>query len=226
MENNQDLPEEKSVLSLIQEINDGMLNPKTLTQELRQDCVEALLFEGYTEIQIAQILQRSEKTIYRDVQAIRERNSLVPNIKFITQFIGSLVKKGLAHHDYLVRLSNGNSVSDADKIHARTAAWNILNELSERLQTIAYLPLKPKEITGDIYHHQGDDETKTYIQLKDELENIKRIAKEGGALDEGTERKLQQLENRIEKAEILDEIVDLKKNTQNDNEEIKEEKHE
>ena len=226
MENNQDLPEEKSVLSLIQEINDGRINPRTLTQELRQDCAEALLLEGFSEIQIAQILQRSEKTIYRDVQAIRERNSLIPNIEFVKQFVGSLVKKGLAHHDCLVRLSNGNSVSDADKIHARTAAWNILNELSERLQTIAYLPLKPKEITGDIYYHQEDDEAKTYIQLKDELENIKRIAKEGGALDEETERKLQQLENRIEKAEILDEIVDLKKNTQNDNGETKEEEHE
>lgn len=222
MDNNKDIREEKPILSLIQQIRDGTLNPRTLSIDARQSCVEVLIGEGYTKSQVAEILQWSEKTIQRDVQDIRESNSLTPSIEFAKQIAGDMVKKGLAHHDYLVRISRGKEVSDADKIQAVTSAWNIVNDLIERLQTLGYLPLKPKEIVGDIYHHREGGDTKTYAQLKEELKNIERIAKEAGTLDKETEEGIKLLEKRIEKSEIAEEIIDLKKDKPNEDKKLQE----
>lgn len=202
---------EEPILSLIQKIKDGTVDTRSISIEVRQSCVEVLIGEGYTETQVAQILHRSDKTIQRDVQDIRERNSLTPSVEFAKKIAGDILKKGLMHHDYLVRLSNGKDVSDADKIQARASAWHIIDGLIERLQSLGFMPLKPKELIGDIYHHYEGGDAKTYGQLKQDLKDIERVARETGTLDHKTEETIKLLQQRIEKAEIAQEIADFNK---------------
>jgi len=223
MDNNKPMyDDEEPILSLIQQIKDGTLNPRTLSKDSRQNCVEVLIGEGYTESQVAQILQRSEKTIQRDVQDIRERNSLTPSIEFAKQIAGDIVKKGFADHDFLVRLSNSKGVSDVDKIQARAKAWDIFDRAIERLQSLGFMPLKPKEVIGDIYHHHEGGDNKTYAQLKEELKNIEKIAREAGTLDKDTEETIKLLEKKIEKAQIVEEMIDLKKDNPNEDKKLQE----
>ena len=203
--------EEEPILSVIQKIKDGLLNPRLLDKETRQNCVEVMVGEGYGESQVAQVLQRSEKTIQRDIQAIHKRNSLTPNIGFVTQLVGDIVKKGLTHHDYLVRISRGKDVSYADKIQAVNSAWKIINELSERLQMLGFMPCKTQLVVSDVYHHQEGGETTTYAQLRQDLQDIERVARETGTLDPKAEEGIKLLQQRIEKAEIVEEIADLNK---------------
>ncbi|MBF0522218.1 MAG: hypothetical protein HQL24_04080 [Candidatus Omnitrophica bacterium] len=203
--------QETPIISVIEDVRAGVVDPRTLTKEVRLSCVEVFVGEGYSEVQVAQILKRSEKTIQRDVREIRERNSLTPGIEFAKQMSGDIFKKGLAHHDYLVRLSNGKNVSDANKIQARVSAWRVLVELIERLQSLGLMPLKPKELVGDIYHHYEGGDTKAYSQLRKDLQEIERVSKETGTLDEKTEENIKLLQQKIEKAEIVEEISELTK---------------
>ncbi len=79
---------EVPILTMIQQIKDGQLDPKTLNKELRQQCVEILLGEAYSAPSIAQILKRSDKTIRRDIDEIRERNALEPDVNFLKRIAG------------------------------------------------------------------------------------------------------------------------------------------
>jgi hypothetical protein len=213
--------EEEPILELIQKIKDGDVDPKTLDKEARQACLEILMAEGYGGAQLGQIFKRCDKTIQRDITEIRRRNALVPSAEYAKEFVGDVVKKAFGHHDFLIRISNDRSASDSDKIEARKSAWNIMKDLVEKLQNLGYLPSRPQQVVGDIYHHGEGGDIKTYAELRKELKEVERIARDNSVFDEGTEQTIRLLEDKITKAELAQEIVDLKK--KNNNEDKKEE---
>ena len=226
MNNNKEIndQEESPHLSILQKIKNGELDPKTVSMDLRKEFVGILRDEGYTTSQMAQIFEVTDRQIRRDVEWIKDKNSLTPSIKFAKETVGDMVKKAFVHHDYLVRLSNGD-ISPADKIQARASAWHIIERLAEKLQTLGFLPLKPTTIVGDVYHHNEGGDTRTYEQLKKDIQDIERVARETGTLDPKTEESIKLLQQRIEKAEIVEEIADLNKGKDGD-QNNKEEGHE
>ena len=96
---------DKPVLTIIQRLKDKTLNPEALTKAERQQCVEALLLEGYSPSQIAQLVDRNEKTIKRDLADIRQRNALTPSLDLARQLIGNFLIKVEAHQTRLMRLA-------------------------------------------------------------------------------------------------------------------------
>jgi predicted DNA-binding ribbon-helix-helix protein len=60
-----------SPISLIKQLRDGKISGANLTQESRIACVEYLTSEGYSAAQIAEILNVSLRTIYRDRESVR-----------------------------------------------------------------------------------------------------------------------------------------------------------
>jgi hypothetical protein len=219
------MPEELSILAGLQKIKDGLLDPKAISKEDRQSYVEVLLGEEYTEVQIAEILKVSDKTIQRDIKDIREKNSLSPGVTQAKQIIGDFFKKAMLHHGRLVRLSREKGTSDENKIRAEFLSWTILKEMIAAMQSLGYLPLKPQEVVNDIYHHNEGGDSRTYEQLKQDLKDIERIARETGTLDPKAEEGIKLLQQRIEKAEIVEEIVDLNKSKEG-NQNNKEDNHE
>ena len=202
----------ESILSIIQDIKDGAINPKTLSKEDRQRCVEFLIGEGYAEAQIAQILVRSEKTIGRDLADLRARNALTPNVELAKQIIGDMFQKAMAHHKYLMRLARSPEASHSEKAQSEFMAWKVLKEVVEKMQTLGYLPLKPQEIIEDIFHHVTDDDKEQCIaESKNMLIDIERASREAGAIDPATEEKIRSLRRKIEEAEISHEVAKLAK---------------
>ena len=218
--------EEDPVLSLIQQIKDGTLNPRTFPKEKRQRCVEFLSSEGYTEARIGQILAKSEKTIYRDLIEIDARNSLTPSVDLAKEIIGNMFQKAMAHHKHLMRLARGSEATTAEKSHSEYLAWRVLREMVEKMQTLGYLPLKPQAIVSDIYHHSEGGDEKTYLQLRQDLRDMERAAKEAGTFDAEMEAGIKLLQQRIEKAEIAEGIVDLKKEDKEGKDKKQEDNHE
>ena len=218
--------EEDPVLSLIQQIKDGTLNPRTLTKDIRQRCVELLSSEGYTEAQIGQILLKSEKTIYRDLIEIDARNSLTPSADLAKEIIGNMFQKAMAHHKHLMRLARDPKATTTEKSHSEYLAWRVLREMVEKMQTLGYLPLKPQAIVSDIYHHSEGGDEKTYLQLRQDLRDMERAAKEAGTFDAEMEAGIKLLQQRIEKAEIAEGIVDLKKEDKEGKDKKQEDNHE
>lgn len=201
---------ESSVMQLLQEINSGITNPKLLDKQSRQRCISLLTAEGYTYPQIGQVLKISERTVSRDVKEIRTRNEMVPNIEFAKQFVGELFQKAMNHRSFLVRLARAKDTSPTEKIQAESAAWKILRELAEKLQTLGYLPLKPQEITGELYHHIAVEEAgESILEARRMLSEIEGVARDTDTYTPGLAEEVKALSGRLEKAEAINEVKGL-----------------
>lgn len=212
MENNKHTPdqEEQSIISIIQEIKQETLNPKSLSKDVRQRCVEFLVSEGYTEAQVGQILNRSERTVSRDLSEVRARNVLTPSIDWAKQIAGELYQKAITHHRYLMRLARSSDATYSDKCQSEFLAWRVLKEAIEKFQTLGYLPLKPQHIVEDIFcHADGADSERNIAEARSALEAIEKASKESGKFDVETENKIKIIKAKIEKIEISDEIGKL-----------------
>jgi len=195
--------EEFPIFSLIQQLKDESLDPKTLPKELRQQCVEVLWAEGYSESAMAQILKRSEKTIKRDLQEIREKNALSANLELAKQIIGEMVQRARMHQGYLVRLARSKEATVSEKAQSEFFAWKVQKELVEKMQSLGYLPSRPQEITGDIYHHMSLQEgERSFREIRAILSEIEGTAQETSTFTDEVEREVNLLRARIEKAEI------------------------
>jgi len=198
-----------SAVQLLQDINSGFTNPKLLDKPNRQRCVELLIAEGYRHAQISQVLKVSEKTIARDIKDIKVHNELTPNIGFAKQAVGDLFQKAMNHHAYLMRLARLKEANISEKVQAEFAAWRILREFVERMQTLGYLPLKPQQLSGDIYHHVLNEEgSESLDEVKKMLLEIETVAKETNSFTPELSKDIKRLSNRIEKTET---VIDVKK---------------
>lgn len=194
---------EKPILSIIQDIKSGLINPQSLDQDIRRQIVEALLFEGYGISQIAQILNKSEKTIRRDVLQIRERNSLNPSPELAKQLIGELHLKSEIHWSSLMRIARSQEGSVGDRIQANYLAWKVVEEKNKLLQTLGYLPLKPKEYIADFIHHiDHNSQEKSYEEIKEVLKEVLTTAEEAGTATPELKQNINILNIKIEKEKI------------------------
>jgi len=216
------IKEECAILSIIQEIKDGLRDPKSLPKEDRQQCVEVCILEGYSQIQITQLLRCNEKTVRRDIIDIRAKNALTPNVEFVKQVVGELYSKGINHHGYLMRLARSKEASVSEKVQAEYAAWKVLKDLSEILQSVGYLPLRPQEIVGDLFHHIDEQSLgKSFQDARKALTDVIDVAQQCGTLTPELQENVNSLRQRVEKAEIVQEVEKLSKSSN----ELKEENH-
>jgi len=207
--------EERSAVNLLQDIGSGSIDPKLLDRPSRQKCIEALKNEGRTISQIAHFLACSEKTIGRDLKAIREKNSITPNVEFFKESVGELRQIAMTHHSYLMRLARDKDATTAEKVQAEFAAWRVIKEWFEKMQSSGYFPLKPQGVTGDIYHHIVQEEGGESIgEAKRMLIEIECVAKDTDTYTPELVEQIKELGVRIEKAEAVSEVKKLKEDQQ------------
>jgi hypothetical protein len=205
METKNDQP----ILTVIQQIKDGRVDPETIDKDLRQQCVEVFLGEGHNISFIAQVFKKCEKTIRRDIEEIRERNSLTPNIELAKKIIGELVTYARIHRDHLMRMARTKETSVSEKAQAEYYAHRVEMELVDKLQTLGYLPLKPKTIVGDFTYNMQVNDEKSIDDLKMQLAEIEKLALEHGGLAPDLEIEVKRLKKRIEKVEIEKDILKI-----------------
>jgi hypothetical protein len=200
--------EEKPLAYYIQGIQSGTINPGKLSQDIILGITEGLCAEGSSTSQVAQALGKNERTVRRYLEAIRAKNALAPSLDLATEIIGELLQKARTSHAYLMRLARSQDGSIAEKAQAEYYAWRVWHELIERFQSVGYLPMKPKELTGDFVLHLGAQETNaSFDDLRKQLKDIEAA----GALTQEALDKINQLNQRIEKAEVAQNIVEIKK---------------
>jgi transposase len=197
---------ERSAVELLQEINSGMTDPKSLDKQARQSCLETLRLEGYTASQAASVLRVSEKTILRDLKQIRERNSLTPNIEFAKELTGQFFQWALSHHDYLTRLARSKDGHLSEKAQCEYAAWKVLRETIETLQMLGYLPTMPSQF--ELMVENRNDE-QSLEDLKAKIFVIETTAKECGSLTPEVAEKIGKLKLRVEKYEVAETALKL-----------------
>lgn len=205
MKNNTTNPEEISVHTILTDIKSGKLDPVTLAKPVRQQCVEALMLEGHQPSALAPILKVSDKTIKRDLNEIFERNAVNPSPELAKRLIGEFLQKMHTHHAYLMRLARSKEGSLREKGEVEYLAWRTQKEAIELLQSLGYLPSRPTQIVGDIFHH-ADRAEPAIVDIKKQIAEIELIAEETKVLTPEVLAKLGDLKLRTEKAEIQEEV--------------------
>lgn len=121
-----------SVVEILKRIREGVLDPNDLSIQDRRICVAYLRFEGYTQSEIAEVLNVHRQTILRDEKANRrEAAKLVNDINVnsvacgLIAWSGQLRAKAIRQKDYAL-------------------AWKIQTELVGKLQSLGYLPRSPE----------------------------------------------------------------------------------
>lgn len=200
---------EQPILILIQKLKSGQILPELIDKEQRQLCIEVFIGEGYTISSIAQILNKCERTIRRDLEEIRERNALTPDIGLAKKIIGEMVTNGCIHRSHLMRLARTKEASTTEKSQAEYYAHRVDMEIVDRLQTLGYLPLKPKTIVGDFTYNMQVNDEKSIDDLKTQLVEIEKLALEQGGLAPELEIEVNRLRKRIDKVEIEKDILKI-----------------
>lgn len=172
------------VLSLIQQIKDKRLSPAALGTEDRRRCVEVLRAEGYTLAEIAQILQKSERTIRRDVEAIRSEYALSPDPRLSERLIGEMGQQAETSIAHLRRIARESGASAMERAMAESFAWKVFKDLIEKYQSVGYLPKVPTGVVAELYHKADEDAVASYEALEQQLQQLRSVASESGEQDE------------------------------------------
>lgn len=133
---------ERSVLSVLRDIKTHLVDPKSLGEDARRDCVEELTAEGYSTAEIADILGVTDRTVRRDRERIRAANAVERDPDLEKQFVGDLVRQAEIAISHIRRAARGNDARPADRIAAGRDCWRITRELAETLQALGWLPTR------------------------------------------------------------------------------------
>lgn len=205
-----DAEEPESVLSLLQKVKAGELDPRNLSAESRQACVEHMGVEGYSTAEMAQVLRVTERTIRRDRQAIRKAHAVEPGDEFVKETVGALAAHGEMAIDRIRRQARSRELSPMERVHAERLAWRIRDECVERLQKLGYLPTAATEVKGAFTHElTGLGLAPTYNEITVQIEQLEAVVKDSKDIPSEVAGKLRQLKALLPRCQVADELESL-----------------
>lgn len=175
--------EAEPVLTLIKRIKENRLDPCLLSAEDRRRCVEVLRGEGYSVPEIGQILKRAERTIHRDLAALRAANALQVHPQFPLQMAGEMLRQAECSIGRLRRIAREPSASAMERLTAESSAWRVFADLIGKLQSLGYLPRVPTGVVAQVVDQAGGDPIATYDQLAQRLKELDQVDREIGLQD-------------------------------------------
>ena len=164
---------DRSVLSVMRDIQQGALAPRSLGVEDRRRCVEHLTGEGYSLAEIAEILKVTERTIARDRSAVRRSNAIERDEDITDEMVGQLVTQADTTINRIRRVTRDGDTPPAARIEGEKACWIITRDLVQKLQSLGYLPNAPQEIRGQITHQV--EHLPAYGQMNEEVIRLELI---------------------------------------------------
>ncbi|MFC1806083.1 hypothetical protein ACFL09_03790 [Planctomycetota bacterium] len=192
------------VLTIIRGIRSGAIVPSSLGRESRRACVEHLTAEGYSTVEIAEILVTSERTIRRDRAAIRSAHAVERDPALVREMVGHMVRQAAVALSRIRRAVRQQDAKPGERIDAERACWSIVKDLVGMLQKLGYLPTAPVEVRGDL-QHRVSLEAPGYDELGIEIERLERIQLEHNSDKDGLMR-LVELKDAVQRLALADEI--------------------
>ena len=124
---------DRPILDVIRDLKSGALSGRSLSAELRRQCVETLVIEGLSQAEISSVIGWRVGTVKNDMRAIRAANAMFPSADLEAEILGqyrSQVEMVVAR---LTRLMRDPDASVADKINANRAIATVTGEFMDRL---------------------------------------------------------------------------------------------
>ena len=139
-------------LTLLQNIKNGSVDPSSLCPADRHLLVSFLVAESQSTAVIALLLKTSDRTVERDRKAIREENAITKDPKLVEQIVGRLISEAEVCIQRIRKFQRDNDASPGTKIDGEHRCFQILSALSERMQSLGYLPIATQRIEADVRH--------------------------------------------------------------------------
>ncbi len=143
---------ESQTLTLLQDLKSGSVNPSSLCPADRRLLVSFLIAEGQSTAEIALLLKTSDRTIERDRKAIRDKNAMTKDPKLVEKIAGMLYVEAGRCIQRIRKFQRDKDASPATKMDGEQRCFQIASGLSERLQSLGYLPIATQRIEADLRH--------------------------------------------------------------------------
>ena len=195
-------PEEsgRGVLRTIREIKAGTLKPKLLSPEDRRACVGHVYSEGLSVPQTAEFLKVSERTITRDRKVLQEEGAIDRDPRLAGVVAGQLILEADSCRQHIRRTTRDKNAPHAVRVEGERVCFVILCDLTQRLQSLGYLPTAAQEFTATLSHTIGD--IPQFEETEREIKQLRQaIDRTGGAYSEEWIRMLELLK-AVEQSKI------------------------
>jgi len=149
---NGDGDSDERTVSLLQKIQAGTVDPKCIRPAERRLIVNYLMADGYSPADMAQILKISDRSIERDRKAIRDENAMTKDPKLVEKIAGMLYVEAGRCIQRIRKFQRDKDASPATKMDGEQRCFQIASGLSERLQSLGYLPIATQRIEADLRH--------------------------------------------------------------------------
>ena len=206
---NPDDDDKPTVLSIIRGLQNGTVSPKSLSIDDRRACVEHLTGEGYSIVEIAEILRVSERTIARDRKAIQEANAIERDPELADQLVGRLGREVDLAINHMRRVAREKETPASVKVDAEHRCYQIFSDYVQRLQRLGCLPTVPHQIHGDVTHRLGDPPG--FDELQGELDRLAVIVERSQPGDDSTKQQVTQLRATFSRLELGEKVQNLTK---------------
>jgi len=198
---------QERTLSLLQKIQAGTMDAKSIRPVERRMIVGYMMTDGYSTADIAQILKVSDRSIERDKKTIREENAIAPDPKFPGQMAGRLVFEAELSIQRIRKTTRDKDATASAKIDAEHRCFQIINEMIASLQRLGYLPIATPRLQADITHSIGQVPELSQIEL--EFQRLKLISGENQGTNPQLMERLNLLQTKIVKAGLVNELQEV-----------------
>lgn len=194
-----------STLQNIADIKNGVLDPKTLSDEDRQDIVEHLwMTEAQSEAVIGHFLKVTDRTIRRDKEKIRIQNAKKLSPEGRSSLLSELMQKLTSTHENLMRLARSKDGSVQENSQSGIYATSAILDMVKILQSLGYLTAKGQEINVNIH-----EEEMTPAKLKEELTRLEGIASGKNVSDPEVTKLMEEMKYHIAIAEAKEMLIKI-----------------
>lgn len=163
-------PARQSVHDHIAAVKSGAVKGSSLHPEIRQDIVEYLTSEGLGTAELSKLLGMTDRTIRRDLTAIRDRNALHADPELADRLAGEFVSEARRSMQRIRRTTGDKDAPHAARIDGERAICEIYDKLIGRLQSLGYAPSATHHVRADLTHHLGS--TPEYAEIRQEIDRV------------------------------------------------------
>jgi hypothetical protein len=201
-----------SVIRLIQSLQRGEVTGKSLSPTDRRKVVEHLNNEGCSVGEMAEVLKVSDRTILRDRKEIQASYALQNDQQTVAQMIGRLVQTAEVAVQRLRKIARDKSTPPAVAVDATHRTYQIVSDVTVRLQSLALLPSATHHIQATLTHHAGD--VPGYEILDAEMKRVKSTVVEAAANNPQLLAQFEALEDRVKRGKLLNDIAAVEQDAQ------------
>ena len=123
---------------LLHRIQAGLLAPDQLTQAQRRACVHHLSQDGFSNLDIAQLLDIHERTVQRDRRAHRKSEALRPDCFLGDELMGEYQSLAQGSIQRPIRLSQDQIASATSRLRIEETIYRIFHRFLQTMRELDY----------------------------------------------------------------------------------------